>query len=193
MVTADTDTFCVDDTGKGNDSDFCGTAADINDHVSGRFVDRETNTDGSGHGFLEEENFASTGMDSGFFYGAAFDFGNTRWDCNDDARWDHFGIFRNFADEVAKHGFGDFEISDDTVFHWADGGDVARGTAEHFFSFVTDGTDFFAILVDGNDTGFAKDNAAVFGEDEGVGGTEVDSDVVREETEKFESLVFRAH
>jgi hypothetical protein len=57
----------------------------------------------------------------------------------------------DLLDEVAEHGFGDFEVSDDTVFERADGDDVAGGTAEHAFGVIADGEDLIGAGFDGDD------------------------------------------
>src|SRR5690606_2679478 len=49
FVAADANAFGENDSGKGNDGDFGGAAADIDDHVGGGFVDRKTDSDRRGH------------------------------------------------------------------------------------------------------------------------------------------------
>jgi len=41
-----------------------------------------------------------------------------------------------FLNEVVKHLLGDFEVSDDAVFHGLDGHDVAGRAAQHLFGFL---------------------------------------------------------
>ena len=91
----------------------------------------------------------------------------------------------DFLDEVPEHGFGYFEVGDDAVLEWADGDDVARGAAEHAFGVVAYGEDFAGAAFDGDDRGFAEDDAGILDVDEGIGGAEVDADVIGEPAEEF--------
>ena len=86
-------------------------------------------------------------------------------------------------DEVGEHLLGDLEIGDDAVFHGLDGHHVAGGAAEHVFGFAADGHDFAAGLVDGHDGGLVDDDALALGEDESVGGAQVNGQVGREQAE----------
>ena len=44
----------------------------------------------------------------------------------------------DLLDEVAEHGFRDFEVGDHAVLHRPDGHDVAGRAPEHTFGFFTD-------------------------------------------------------
>jgi len=90
----------------------------------------------------------------------------------------------HLADEVAQHRLGDVEVGDDAVLHRADGGDVARGAAEHSLSLVADGADLARDGIEGDDGRLAEDDALVFDVNERVGGAKVDADVVGEVTEE---------
>jgi hypothetical protein len=88
-------------------------------------------------------------------------------------------------DEVAQHRLGDVEVGDDAVLHRADGGDVAWGAAEHLLGFVADGQDLAGGGVDRDDGRLAQHDALVLDVDEGVGGAQVDADVVGEKSQQL--------
>src|SRR5690606_35306147 len=164
-----------------------GAAADVHDHVGGGFVDGQAHADGGGHGFGDHVHVAGAGVGGGVLDGAALDLGDAGGDGDDDAGGDAQGVVVRLADEVFQHRLGDVEVGDDAVLHRADGGDVAGRAAEHAFGLVADGADLAALGVQGDDGGFAEHDALVFDVNEGVGGAEVDADVVGEVAEKGRS------
>src|SRR6185437_15395775 len=83
-----------------------------------------------------------------------------------------------FADEVLKHFLSHFKVGDYSVSHRPDGDDVAGGPAKHLLCVLTDGLDRICHLINGDDGGFAQHDAASFGVDKGVGGAEIDGQVV---------------
>ena len=86
----------------------------------------------------------------------------------------------NLADEVLDHLLGDFEVGDDAVAHGADGLHVAGRAAEHLLGLDADGVDDLAAadVAQGDHGGFVQHDALALHVDEGVGGAEIDGDVV---------------
>jgi len=84
--------------------------------------------------------------------------------------------------EMPQHRLGDLEVGDHAVFHRADGHDVAGGAAQHALGLFADGQHIGGTGLDGDHRGFTQNNPLIPDVDEGVGCSEVDSDVVREET-----------
>jgi hypothetical protein len=53
----------------------------------------------------------------------------------------------SFAYEVLEHLLGHLKVGDHTIFHRADGDDVAGGPAKHLLGLLADGLDFVSHLV----------------------------------------------
>ena len=168
-----------DDAGERNERYFRGAAADVDDHVARRFLDGQADADGRGHRFLDEINFARSGVRGRILDRAFFHLGDARRNGNDHARTHHAASAVRFADEVREHGLGDLEVGDDAVLERADGDDVARGAAEHALGLVPDGEDFVGAGLDGYNRRFAQDDALIADVDQRVGGAEIDPDVAR--------------
>ena len=136
--------------------------------------------DGRRHGFLDEMDLARPGVGGAFLDGAFLDLRDARGHRDDHARADHLAAVVDLRDEVPQHRLGDLEVGDDAVLERADGDDVGRGAPEHALGLVADGEDHVGASLDGDDAGLAQDDAVVLDVDEGVGGAEVDPDIVRE-------------
>jgi len=65
--------------------DLGGAAADVDDHVGGGFVDRETDADRGGHGLGNGDDVAGAGVEGGVFDGAFLDLRDAGRDGDDDA------------------------------------------------------------------------------------------------------------
>ncbi len=79
-------------------------------------------------------------MSGGIFYSAFFHFGNSRRHRDDDSRGYELAVM-DLLDEMAEHGFGDFEVRDHAVFHGPNGHDISRRASEHPFGFIAYGKD----------------------------------------------------
>ena len=114
--------------------------------------------------------------------GAAFDLGDARGDADHDAGLVELGVQHGSADEFFQHVCGDIEIGDDAVLQRTDRGDGTGGTADHFFCFCANGNDLVrgGAHVDGDDGGLADDDALALDEDERVGSTKVDTNILSE-------------
>ena len=123
----------VDDAGQGDDRHLGRAAADVDDHVAGRFGDRKPGADRRGHGLFDQEDLPRPGRLRGFAHRALLHLGDPRRNGDDDARPDEGPPVVHLVDEVPQHGLGDFEVGDDPVAHRSDGHDAARGSAQHFF------------------------------------------------------------
>src|SRR5260370_42377404 len=83
-------------------------------------------------------DLAGLGAIGGIHDRALFHLGNLRRHANHDARMHQHLPVMGLLDEVVQHLLGDFEVSDDAVFHGLDGDDVARRAAEHLLGFFAD-------------------------------------------------------
>ena len=132
----------------------------------------------AGHGFLDEMHLARSGVGGRLLDGALLDLRDARGHGDDHARADHLATVVHLRDEVPQHRLGDLEVRDDAVLERPDSDDVGRGAPEHALGLVADGQDHVGAALDGDDGGFAQHDAVVAHINEGVGGTEVDTDVV---------------
>ena len=87
-------------------------------------------------------------------------------------------------DEVVQHLLGDFEVSDDAVFHGLDSDNVARGTAKHLLGFFAHGFDFTGVLVDGDDGRFVDYDALAAGINQRVRGSQIDGKIAGKHAEQ---------
>ena len=99
----------------------------------------------------------------------------------------HFAVMR-LLDEIIQHLFGDFEISDDAVFHWFNGDDIAGRTPEHFLRLLTHRFDLACIFVQGHDRRFIYDNALALRVHKGIGGAQIDGKIGRKKAKKRAEL-----
>ncbi len=181
FIAGDADAAAKNDAAERDDGDLGGAAADVDDHVAGRFLHGQADADRRGHRFLHEIDVARAGVDGRILDRALFDFGDAGGHGDDDARTAlPAAAVADLVDEGLEHRLGDFEIGDDAILHRTDGDDVAGRAAEHALGFVADGQDAFGTGFDGDDGGFAQDDAAIADIDEGVGRAEIDADVVGE-------------
>ena len=89
-------------------------------------------------------------------------------------------------DEVAEHLLGRLEVGDHAVAHRADGGDAAGRPPEHLFRVVADGLDLVVDVVDRHDGRLVEHDAGAARKHAGVGGAEVDRQVMGEERQRSE-------
>src|SRR3954451_22726911 len=90
----------------------------------------------------------------------------------------------SFLDEVVQHLLGDFEVSDDAVFHRLNGDDVARRAAKHLFRFFAHGFDFASVLIDGNDGRLVDDDTFSLRINKGVRRSKIDREIAGEHAEE---------
>ena len=146
LVATDTDGLGVNHTVQGDDGHFSGTTTDIDHHGTGRFGDRQAGTDGSSHRFVDQVDLTGTGAQCGLLDGATLNLSGTARHTHQHTRAGaEIVVVVNLLDEVLQHLLGHVEIGDHAVFHRADRGDVARGTAQHLLGGMTDSSDRFGV------------------------------------------------
>ena len=138
FIASDPHGFAENRSSKTQHRHLGGTAADINDHRSDRLRDRQTGTDGSGNGFIDEMNLTRTGH-PGFADGPALHTRHTTGNPNHQTRGHDAPAFIALGDEGFEHLFGSIEIGDDAIPQRPNGTDVARGPAQHQLRLVADG------------------------------------------------------
>jgi hypothetical protein len=87
-------------------------------------------------------------------------------------------------DEVLEHLLRDLEVGDDAVLHGPDRLDVPWGLAEHLLGLGPHRLDPVGDAVDGDDGGLHHGDAAASHVDQGVGGSEIDGEIGREQPEQ---------
>jgi hypothetical protein len=90
----------------------------------------------------------------------------------------------HLLDEMAEHRLGNLEVRDDAVLERTDGHDITGGAAEHSFCLVANRQDPARSSLHRDDRWFPKDNPVVLYVDERVGRPQINTDVVRKQTEK---------
>ena len=90
----------------------------------------------------------------------------------------------NLAHEVGNHLLCHIEVADDSVAQRSYGDDARRRPADHALRFGADGQHLPGLGLQGDDTWFTDDDAAVADPDQSVGRAKVDPDVAREEAEQ---------
>src|SRR6185503_3813634 len=167
--------------------DVGGAAADVHDHVSMRFSDRQSGADRCRHRFLDEIDLRSFGAISRVFNSTSLDLSYLRWNTNHDARAHPRFAVVGLANEVLQHLFGDFEVRNDSVFHGPNGNDVAGSTAQHIFRIASDSFDLIGYFINRNDGGFRHDDAASLCINECICRPEVNSKIAGKQTkDRFE-------
>ena len=138
FVASDTDRLIANNTRQCDNRNLCGTPANINDHISDRLFNIQSDTQGSRHGFVYQVCFFAVHVVGRVKYRAFFYFGDTTGDTND-----HFQVAEKVVaatyhfDHTLDHGFGSLEISNHAVLQRANGFDVFMGLFMHLHGSVT--------------------------------------------------------
>ena len=166
-----------DDATERDDRDLGGAAADVDDHVAGRFVHREARADRGGHRLFDDvDGLARAGELCGFGHGALFDAGDARRNADDHAGMREAALM-HLLDEVAQHLFADVEIGNDAVLQRTDRADVIRRAADHALRLGADCERPPVFHVDGDNRRLVEHDAATAYVDERVSGAQVDGHV----------------
>ena len=86
LVAGDADRLAVDDACERDDRDVGRAAADVDDHVAGRFGNRHARADGGRHRFFDEMHLAGLGPHGAVFHRAALDLCDFGRHADDDPR-----------------------------------------------------------------------------------------------------------
>src|SRR5690606_36186906 len=181
LVAADAHRLAGDHAAERDHGDLGGATADVDDHVPGRLVHRQSGTDGGGHRLLDDPGrLAGPGELRSVLHGALLDAGDARGHADD-----HAGLGEPAAvhllDEVAQHGLADLEVRDHAVHERTDGLDVRRGLADHPLGLGADRDGAAVLDLHGDHRGLAQDDALSAHVDERVGGAQIDRHVAAQE------------
>ena len=197
LVAGDADRLGVDDAGERDHRDLGRAAADVDDHVAGRLLDRQPGADRRRHRLLDQVDLARARGLRRVAHRALLDLGDARGHADDDARADQGLAVVHLLDEVAQHLLGDLEVGDHAVLQRPDGDDVPGRAPEHVLGLLADREHAVRVLVDGDDRGLVQDDALALDVDQGVRRAQVDGQVVGEQPpdciEHHRSLISRVH
>jgi hypothetical protein len=179
LVAADADRRVRDDTRKRDHRDLGGSAADVDDHVAGRCLDREAHTDGRSHGLVDHVDTLRAGGHRGGAHGAALELGDARGNADDHPRLDAENAFGgDLLEEMTEHHFRHVHVGDHAVFERTDRLDPLGRAAEHALGLEPDAHDATAALLDGHHGGLVEDDPLALHVHERVCRPEIDGDVV---------------
>ena len=174
-VTGHADGFLLDDTAQGNDGDLRGAAADIHHHIALGGFHVQADTEGCGHGFVDQVHVTAAGMFRRVTHRTDLHFRGAGGDAHyqfqvggEEAAVT--GI--DLADESADHHFRGVEVGDNAVPQGPHGLDARIGLFVHQFGLLAQGDTLPCLVVDGHDGGLVQGNLVIL-ENDGIGGAQV--------------------
>lgn len=191
-ISCDTDTLLLHDTTERDYGDLGCSAADINHHVSLRGLNVKTDTEGSGHRFVNQIHVAASSMFGGVADGPDFNLGTAAGDTDNDLQVrgkDGVPVIVDLLDETADHHLGGVEVGDNAVPQRPYRFDSGVGFLVHQFGFLAECDAFACIVVDCHDARLVKDDFVVL-ENDGVGGSEIHGKFLGEERKCHFSIIF---
>ena len=189
-VAADTYGRRVDHAVQGDNCDFGSTAADINNHRTGRFRNRQACADRGRHRLFDQEDFTSASALRGFADSTTLNLGRANRHAHQHA-WarTHKAVAMHLFNKVLQHLFSHEEVGDNAVFHRANRRDIARRTAQHLLRFMTYSGNAFrrtgTILTNGHNGRLIQYDALSFYINKGIRGTQVNGQVIGKHATKF--------
>ena len=131
----------------------------------------------SSHGLFNDVDLAGTGCITSVLDGALFHTGNARRHADNDAGLGQVATGVHLLNEVTQHALSGIEVSDHTIFEWADRHDVARSTADHLLGLKAHREDAARGLVNGNNGWLVQNHTTTADVHQGVSGTQVNGHV----------------
>src|SRR6266511_3176619 len=181
LVARDAYRLTGDDAAERDDCDLGRAAADVDDHVAARLVDRQAGADGGSHGLLDDVRRLPRPRVLGrLLDGALLDAGDPGRDADH-----HPGLgpptLVNPLDEVAEHLLADVEVGDHAVLQGTNRLDVGRGAPDHPLRLHAHRQRPVVLGVDRDDRRLVQHDSLAAHVDDGVRGAEVDSHVVADD------------
>ncbi len=172
----DADRFERDHATQRDHRDLARAAADVDDHVPERLVDRERRADRGRHRLLDEEGLGRARAPRRLQHGTLFDVGDGRRHADEDARTlqsRDAGALEQHADQA----LGDLEVGDRATAQRSDRDDVARCATDHLPRVVPERQHLVRARVHGDDGRLVQDDAPTACVHQRVRGAEVDREV----------------
>ena len=180
LVTGGLDRGGLHHAAQGDHGDIGGAAADIHHHVAVGLGDVDARADGGGHGLLDEIGPAGTRLDAGIHHGALLYLGDAGGDADEQTGLEQ-GEGGHFFDEFLQHPLRHVIVGDDAVPQGTHGYDVAGGTAQHGLGLGAHLQQLAGVLVHGHHRGLPQDHALALDIYQNRSGTQVDTNVFREQ------------
>jgi hypothetical protein len=87
-------------------------------------------------------------------------------------------------DEGANHMFRHVEVGNDPILQGADGHDAAWGPSQHLLGLLAHLQHLIRAFLDGDNRWLAQDDSLALDIDQGVGGSQVDGEIIGEHPEE---------
>ena len=174
VVTGHLNGVVRNDTAHRDNGNLRGSAADVHDHVAFRGIYVETDTDGCGHGLINEINVATAGVFGAVAHGTELNFGGAggHSDHHSYAGSEEMSAGSHHIDEAAHHLLASVEVGDHTILQRTDHADLFARLFIHEFGAFADGDGFVRARIEGNDRRFV-DGDLTIGNNDGVGRAQV--------------------
>ena len=153
-----------------------GPSTHVDHHVPHRLMNVESGAHGRSHRLLDEVGGRSPGPPGRLLHGAPLDGGDGRGHADQDPRPVELRD-TGPPEQQADHPLGDVEVGDGPLAQRAHGDDVARRSADHLPRLVPHGQYLMRAGVECDDGRLVQDDAPTLGVDEGIGRSQIDSEV----------------
>ena len=176
-ITADADRLCGDNAAHRDHGDLRRAAADVNDHCAGRIENGQAGAECGCDRLGNKLNRTGACFFGSLLDGTAFNRRYAGGNADNDAGALDERAAERFFDELLKHRRGDIEISDHAVLERLDGNDGAGRSADDLLCLLADGAGLVGAGIDRDDRRLAHDDASAACIDQGIGRTEINSDI----------------
>ena len=136
VVAPDPQRLRHDDPSERHHRDLARAAADVQDHVRPRFLDREPGSNGGRDRLLDQMDRTRPGGQTRLRQGTLFDVGDARWGAHHHP-WAGMAAAVHALHEVTKHLLRHLEVGDHAVPQRPHGGDARRRPADHLLGLLT--------------------------------------------------------
>src|SRR5690625_1873041 len=166
-----------------NDSDLRSTATDVDNHVTHRLMDIETDPYGSCHRFVNQMNLLGTRVFGTVPDSSSLHLCNSAGNTDDHLTGGGVPLPLHLLDHSTDHLLGHFKVGDDAVAQRPDGPDILVGLLVHQLRFMPD-SHRLSLVVQSHDGGLIQNDPFVSGIDQRIGCSQIDGDVCIEKLEE---------
>ena len=185
-VTRHPDGILLDDAAQGDDGDFRGAASDVHHHVAFRGFHVQADTEGGGHGFVDQVDVAAAGVLRRVAHSPDFHFRRAGRNAHHqlEVGGEQAAVTGvHLLDEAADHHFRRVEVGDNAVTERTHCLDAGIRFFVHQFSLLAQGDALPCLVVDGNDRRLVQGNLVIL-ENDGIGSAQVDSQLLIQESKR---------
>src|SRR5690606_5687728 len=187
LVTCYPDRTADDDSTERKDGDLCSAAADVYDHASPCLLHGKPRANCGGDRLLDELALTCARAHRRVIDGTFFHFGDTARNPNHRTRTRERNprLLVRLADQMVQHGFSHVELADHAVAYWTDDQDFTGILSPHFFRTCAHFQRAACFLFKCNERRFVDNNTLAAHTDEGIGCSQIDANVQREQAKKI--------